>query len=485
MSNFGLDLSKESTKRTIDTSRFTDDQRNAYNSIMNWINEPFDSNNYKIALVGAAGTGKTYLIKSIISNCPFSYSVIGLAAPTHKAARVLKASIGSIPVKVNTLQSDMGLRLNLKKYDFDPNNPPFDPQGRVKIGQFKLYIVDEASMINKSLEELLERMCIQNQVKLLVQGDPSQLYPVNENYSKAFNNIKTFKLNQIVRQENDNPVKKLLELLRTDIKLKTFKFLEYISTHKYEVDEGNTKGFICCNRQEFYERVLMQFNDERYANNIDLVRVVAYTNVAVTTWNNFIRRNIILDANRAIITKNDLILSYVTIVDDFLAPVITNGEEYIIKDCVGYVHPKYNIKGFMVTFVAIHGGAVTKPLFVVDHKDINAIRTYLAIYNDKLDKAKKNRSWQQYYDFRNEVLLLINIVDKYDPTKIIVSRDIDYGFAITSHRSQGSTYENVMVDVIDIVYDKNGQPYGNADEINRRLYVACSRCRNKLYLNYG
>ena len=62
---------------------------------------------------------------------------------------------------------------------------------------------------------------------------------------------------------------------------------------------------------------------------------------------------------------------------------------------------------------------------------------------------------------------------------------MDYGFAITAHKSQGSTFENVLVDVNDIVYDSNGRPYADAQEINRRLYVACSRCKNKLYLRYG
>ena len=37
----------------------------------------------------------------------------------------------------------------------------------------------------------------------------------------------------------------------------------------------------------------------------------------------------------------------------------------------------------------------------------------------------------------------------------------------------------------DIVYDKYGNPYTDAEEINRRLYVAASRCKNKLYLKYG
>lgn len=50
---------------------------------------------------------------------------------------------------------------------------------------------------------------------------------------------------------------------------------------------------------------------------------------------------------------------------------------------------------------------------------------------------------------------------------------------------QGSTFDTALVDVDDIVFDKNGVPYTDCEEVNRRLYVACSRCRNKLYLKFS
>lgn len=50
---------------------------------------------------------------------------------------------------------------------------------------------------------------------------------------------------------------------------------------------------------------------------------------------------------------------------------------------------------------------------------------------------------------------------------------------------QGSTFDTALVDVNDIVYDKYHNPYNDAEDINRRLYVACSRAKNKLYLKYG
>ena len=91
--------------------------------------------------------------------------------------------------------------------------------------------------------------------------------------------------------------------------------------------------------------------------------------------------------------------------------------------------------------------------------------------------------WKDYYEFKESCLLLTNIINRDGTT--MFGRDLDYGFALTSHKSQGSTFDTSLVDVNDIVFDKYGNPYTNAEEINRRLYVACSRCKNKLYLRYG
>lgn len=222
-------ISQANGKDAVSIANFTNDQMNAYESLIDFINAPYNPNDYKRALIGAAGTGKTYLVKALIRNSNMAYSTIGLAAPTHKACRVLAESIGIGNVKVNTLQSDLGLRLNFDVEKFDISNPPFDPKGRIKIGDYKLYIVDESSMINRGLCMFLEKTCKTNQCKIIYIGDGSQLAPVNEKYSSAFKGIKVNTLKQVVRQGDDNPISYLLDLLRYDIEHKSFNFLNYIS----------------------------------------------------------------------------------------------------------------------------------------------------------------------------------------------------------------------------------------------------------------
>lgn len=482
-------VSQANGKDPVSTLGFTDDQVAAYRGLINFIETPYNKDDYKRALVGPAGTGKTYLVKAIIKNCGYSYSTIGLAAPTHKACRVLAESINIPSVKVNTLQSDLGLRLNFDVDKFDISNPPFDPKGKIKIGEYKLYIVDESSMINRGLCMFLEKTCKTNNCKIIYIGDASQLAPVNEKYSSAFRGTKTFSLTQIVRQGDDNPITYLLELLRFDIEHKTFKFLEYITKNRSQFNEDNTKGYQVCTAKEFNVAVYNNFNDEALTSNIDFAKVIGYTNNCVSAWNRFVRNLIIKDADKSIITKNDLIISYTTIVNQFNECIIKNSEEYILKDVVNYIHPKYQLKGFMVRFTAIHGGNNTTPLFVLDHSDKFTIQMYNNISTEMITTAKtasvklRAQRWREYYEFKESCLLLTNVMTPYG--KILYSRDLDYGFSLTSHKSQGSTFDTTLVDVNDIVFDKYGRPYTDAEEINRRLYVTCSRSKNKLYLKYG
>ena len=491
MNNTKLSISTNATNK-VSISNFTNDQLKAYNELMKFIDSPFDSKDYKRALVGAAGTGKTFLVRALLSNSTLSYSLIGLSAPTHKACRVLGESIHISGIKVNTIQSDLGLRLNFDIDKFDPNNPPFDPKGKIKIGNYKLYIVDEASMINSRLCIFLEKTCVSNKCKIIFIGDDSQLAPVGEKYSSAFRNIKSYSLKQIVRQGEDNPVSYLLDLLRYDINHKTYKFLNYIQRFKEQFNADYTKGYQVCDANTFNQTVYNNFNDEELTRNVDYAKVISYTNLNVSSWNKFIRNSIIADSDKSILTKNDLIISYVTIVNEFNDCVIKNSEEYIINDIQNFTDSRYDkngLKGFLVKFQAIHGGDITTPLFVIDHTDSYTVQRYVQINNSMIEAAKtaraniRNEKWKSYFAFKEYCLLMVNILSP--DGKIITSRSLDYGFALTSHKSQGSTFDTALVDVNDIVFDKYGQPYADAEEVNRRLYVACSRCKNKLYLKFG
>lgn len=486
---YGLDIANRKTPINDNHKvNFTKDQEKAIEGIIQFCAKEFDNNNYIVGLIGAGGTGKTFITNYIIDHCQYSNSVIKCTSSTHKACRVFSQAIKY--KKVDTIQSTFGLRLDLALEDFDPDRPQFNPKAKPKLDNIKLLIIDEASMIPAKLITYINKKCKELEIKVLYIGDSSQLPPVNEKQSIAFKTCaETYELKQVVRQELNNPIKALLDMLRYDIENKTYRFIQYISQNigMMNYDEYGD-GFTILGPEQFKNQIDISFSDEKYTENIDLYRIIAYTNNCVNSWNNYIRNTIIKDSHKAIITINDLIMSYQTIVNEFNEVVINNSEEYIIKDIVNYTDNKYGFKGFLLKFQMIHGGNITKPLFVVDHTDRFTMLQYDKVLTE-LIKAGRNatggtraKKWNEYYDFKKKYLLATNV---FKQGKIAYGRDIDYGFAITSHKSQGSTYDTVFVDLNDMIYDKNGNIYGNIDDLLRRLYVACSRASHNLILCYG
>lgn len=479
----------EKNKSNNGNYNFTDDQAKAIDGIIDFIAAPFDSTKYIVGLTGAGGTGKTFITNYIITHCKYSDSVIKCASPTHKACRVFSQAInGKV---VDTVQSTFGLRLDLRLEDFDPNNPQFNPMAKPKLDNVRLLLIDEASMLPAKLVTFICNKCKELSIKILFIGDSYQLAPVNERKSIAFERCYiVYSLNQIVRQAAQNPISNLLPMLRYDIQHRTHRFLEYVSKN-VGIDNynDNNEGYSICNPAAFKQLIDSNFTNEEYTKNIDMYRVVAYTNNCVSGWNNYIRHTIIRDSDKGIITRNDLIMSYETIVNEFMEIVINNSEEYIINDIVNFVDDKYGFKGFLVKFQLIHGGNITRPLFILDHRDKYTIQMYHKIITDLITTAKSAHGgtrvskWKAYYEFKKKYLIAANVLDRQGKT--LYERDIDYGFAITAHKSQGSTYDTVFVDLNDMVYNKFGHPYPDQDDLLRRLYVACSRARKELILCYG
>lgn len=478
---------RKQEKSTIRNIVFTEGQKIAVEGLGEFIDKPFDESKYIYGLIGPAGVGKTFILKYVIDNCKYTTSVIRLCTPTHKACRVFSQAMDNLPTF--TFQSTFGFRPNMSLVDFDPKNPAFRPVAEPKLENIILLVVDEASMLPASVVQYINDTCRNKRIKIIYCGDDNQLPPPEEHKSTAFYVCnKIFRLTEIVRQGEDNPVLYLLDLIRKDIKNGTHNSINFIAKNRgKEFYNGQGEGYSIVGNNTFTEVINNRFIDPSYHKNINKYKLIAYTNSKVSLWNNYIRNIIIDDAQHQFITKDDLMMSYVTLVDEFLSVIINNSEEYIINDIVNYTDATYGLKGYSIRFQMVNGGQITKPLFVINHLDKFTILKYIKILDDLSRDAKmatggtRSAKWKKYYDFKNNYLIAQNIIRN---DKIAYNRDLDYGFALTSHKSQGSTYENVFVDATDIIFSSTGQPYGNIDETLRRLYVACSRTSNELIISY-
>ena len=201
-SDFNKDALLRSAKR-INVSYFKEQQEDAINAIWQW----WQSQSISFTLSGYAGTGKTFIMRHLVRY--LIVEKVCVTAPTHKALRVLENSSGK---KGMTIQSLCGLRPDVDIEDYNIENPSFKVIGEQKIRGYRLVIIDECSMINPGLFNLLIKTAIQCRCKLLFLGDELQIpYVVAKGKGEedTYNRISPsfthtdvqFRLTQIVRQE--------------------------------------------------------------------------------------------------------------------------------------------------------------------------------------------------------------------------------------------------------------------------------------------
>ena len=96
-----------------------------------------------------------------------------MSAPTHKAKKVLMSTTN---MNAQTLHSLLGLRPDVDLDNFNPNDPEFAPIAVPKITDYDLVIIDESSMINEDLYNIIVDETKNTQTKVLFMGDPCLLY---------------------------------------------------------------------------------------------------------------------------------------------------------------------------------------------------------------------------------------------------------------------------------------------------------------------
>lgn len=421
-------------------------------------------------LKGSAGTGKTTITKEFIDKCKFKYGIV-VSAPTHKAKKVIERATN---LKSFTIQKLLGLRPNTDLDDFNINFPQFDSGAESEIQYYKMLIIDESSMLNTDLFELICKEASRYNVKVLFIGDELQLPPVNEIASKAITDISImFNLTVIVRQKDTNPLADLLIALRNDILNSTNTFEQLLIETPNNINE-NEEGYLSLNPTEFQIKMREEFNSQSYRDNKDYCKYTAWTNSSIAGSNKAIRGY--LTESQEILVKDDVLMGYKTITDMYEGTFITNSEEYIVDKVEKHIN-NFMIDGYNVVLkywdYEANAFIQTRTLFIVNPTDyIN----FMKQHNDILEKATKwkGKAWKDYYNFKNYNLLISDILDKNG--KLLVKKDIDYGYGITVHKTQGSTYENIFVNIKNIRGNKN------IIERKKLIYVAMSRCTKKAYI---
>lgn len=334
-----------------------------------------------------------------------------------------------------------------------------------------------------------------------------QLPPVNKfnenevTKSPTFNVKSQFELIEIVRQNRENPLTQLLEIIVSDIKNDGSSFLTYLLRNPRMVNSEGEGYEIYTDKELFISNAIECFKKDEFAKDPDYGRIAAWKNDTVKQYNTAVRNSLIpyfsgTDSEKELIDTNDLLIGYKTITDEFNETVLINSEDYVVLE----VFPRmaeHGFKSYNVKIKPRHGGKAVD-ISIVDYRD----KSFLVYYEKIKQKyfnalyahhSVKSSKWKDYFLYKDSHLSLITFpIKDGDVDKAYVTKDIDYAFSLTTHKLQGSTIENTFIDLTDMLYYSTGRAVLNSNfspkavEIrNKLIYTAISRTSKfcHIYLN--
>lgn len=443
---------------------FNSEQYDGVKKIRVWLK----NNIVFFTLAGYAGTGKTTIVKKILD--AYRYGVV-VSAPTHKAKKVIMNTTGE---DGQTLHALLGLRPDVDLDNFNPNNPKFNPIAIPRITDYNLVIIDEASQINQELYDLIIDKTLHSRTKVLFMGDPAQIPPVGEKASVVFMQDQTkefHQLTKIERQNDTNPLAFVYSDLRNNLNR-----LDGGFQRKSNMNDLGEGVVFTVDKRVFRQAILDKYRSSEFKKDTDFCKVIAWKNDTVMLSNAVIREQLI-GKDSDIVEVDDLLMGYRSVSDEKQrSNIIENSADYRVVRKGELEENAYGMKGFRVQIREDLARGLFKHenIFIINTKDHDNLHLYAEMHDFFRDMGKSNKkNWKKYYEFRRSNILSKTIEHYrnglYRSSPDTIVKDLDYGYAITGHKSQGSTYSHVFVMENDI----------NANwvlkERNQIKYVALTR----------
>jgi hypothetical protein len=405
---------------------------------------------------------------------------------------------------------------------------------------YDLIIIDECSMLsNQIIDDIKEQLNnpFNDKIKIIYVGDPAQLPPVNHNDSKIFNrDIPKVYLDKIIRTNNQS----IMELSNDHRKWILSKNIndmphlnKYNDNNKIKLYSTNNnedkkwlKDFIKFIKNNNFDETEINKIIENNNNNI----ILTWTNKKCNEYNDYVRKKIF--------NKDDLDfyeIGEILIFSDFYRKEIINEDKDKQNEIISFytseqvkvidikknkikldkiilkksnkLIPKINdklnkyidlINEIINEEINIYNLTVNKISDIIDnnihdydiitiHPDSNKyynniceqfetilIKLKKSCYKiiNNLKGTNMNKS-----DLQSEVEKKINkLLSIWHTSVIDVFAQLNYGYCITVHKSQGSTFSNVFIDISDILDNKN------ISETTKCLYTGITRSSNTLNL---
>lgn len=500
----------------MDQIKFTTEQR----EFIDYIIQSVNNNVSGIVILNApAGTGKTTCIRYIIDKLKIRAQCV--LCPTRKSASLFpsnKAKTLHSYFKIHPTYDDSGnllfkcvsLKCPFCEFSID------DPSESAKLNEHAIdcspskeeenqignvIFVDECSMITK---DMFTKLLHNSKTSLVVFcGDDAQIPPNEEEYSMAFNykyTLKRFTFTESMRSKNDK-IRKYNDKFRKAITANNEIYVSKIGHHRF-IDDflANRDAIVLSytNKQRILLNELIRralFSDDRtelkefYPN--ERLIFTGYRNVRedqailryiykdelpsepwimkrIDALDDYTKRILRLvcdvDENRSpkeiYGTSDTIIVSRVTThtldIPYYRCPhqsELCKGNFKLLKKCqtCGIVGKNKSFEQITFHHIVDDCGNVWRK---VASKSVEDFKTLMKYYASSIVKAPSSDKWRNFYTI--QYLL--------DPM-------LEYHYAITIHKSQGSQYDHVYVN-IDNVRRNN---YISDETKARLLYTAVSR----------
>lgn len=402
-------------------------------------------NGNRLLIKGSAGVGKTtllnFLVKNIYPQLKY-FDRISCTAPTNKAVFVLKQKIINLD-KVDFLTIHAAFKIK-GKINQETGELSFNPQEDLKtLRNVKYLIIDEASMLDTQFLIQIEKSC--KNIKIIFVGDDKQLNPVGEDDSPVFMGHKfkefdypTVELKEIVRQKDKSPIIELSNNLNQIYKKQN---------NLLEIEEVTTGYLFTGNKNKVLEALAQNNGKEG-------LKYLAWTNREVNYINKTVRELIYKNPQK--IEKGERLIFNRPYQETYYTNEEIEVKELVINDkSYYYYHENKRLKTILKYYEIDAENNSVKIKVIHENSEKDFTKACKHFKNSCFNKTAK---WEEYYDFIGNFA------------------DIKYCHAISIHKSQGSTYNKVIININDIELNKN------LKEKKRLLYTAITRASDLVIL---
>jgi ATP-dependent exoDNAse (exonuclease V) alpha subunit len=433
---------------------------------------------------GYAGTGKTTLIKEIISRLGTMGATVVLLASTGRAAKILsnitkysaKTVHGEIYRYNDFNQSLEAIAETRESQKADKTGQLYLTFGLCQADQTKekayFYIVDESSMIGEKQEKIIAQALFGSgqllvdllqydpRGKFIFVGDVCQLPPINETFSPALSadhlkqhEANEVELTEIVRQKMGNDIisasQKIRALYANPPQTKWAKFPL----------RGRKNIKIFPDQVSMLSDYVQRMKHDGYNN----ATLICRSNKSCNTLTSFVRPA--LGLTQSTLQKGDLLL----VTQNNYISGLMNGDLVEVVD-VGVRHKRAQLTFLHVEVKELTTQQVYSQLLIeeiVYHGQINLTpEQQKELFMDYYYRMKEKGIKQHSMLFRNAML-----TDIY----LNALRAV-YGFALTCHKAQGGEWEHVYLDLNWMFSVSSSYQW---------LYTAITRAKTQLYLTEG